>query len=57
MAAFNTHCTPLKGRDWYMLAAEGIRVNAVSPGLTYIDIHASAGEHTVALIDCRTAYR
>ena len=28
-----------------MLAAEGIRVNAVSPGLTYIDIHASGGEH------------
>ena len=28
-----------------MLAAEGIRVNAVSPGLTYTDIHASGGEH------------
>ena len=56
MAAFNTHCTPLKGRDWYMLAAEGIRVNAVSLGLTYTDIHARAA-NTAALIDRRTAYR
>ena len=29
-----------------MLAAVGSRVNAVSPGLTYIDIHASGGEHS-----------
>ena len=29
-----------------MLAAEGIRVNAVSPGLTHIDIHASGGERS-----------
>ena len=26
------------------VAAEGIRVNAVRPGLTYTDIHASGGE-------------
>ena len=29
-----------------MLAAEGIRVNAVSPSLTYTGIHASGGEHS-----------
>ena len=28
-----------------IVAAEGIRVHAVSPGLSYIDIHASGGEH------------
>ena len=39
-----------------ILAAEGIRVNAVSPGLTYADIHARAA-NTAALIDRRTAYR
>ena len=46
LGAFNTHRMPLKGRDWYLLAAEGIRVNAVSPGLTYTDIHANGGEHS-----------
>ena len=46
MGAFNTHRTPLKGRDRYILAAEGSRVNAASPGLSYTDIHASGGEHS-----------
>ena len=46
LGAFNTYHTPLKGRHRYLLAAEGIRVNAVSPGLTYTDIHASGGEHS-----------
>ena len=46
MGAFNTHRTPLKGRDRYILAAEGIRVNAASPDLSYIDIPASGGEHS-----------
>ena len=29
-----------------MLAAVGSRVNAVSPGLTYTDMHASGGEQS-----------